>query len=363
MWKVQWKNPWTGKKRVYLFQKEQEAHDFLTTQQTIREQEKTLLKKRRKSPLKDRTTITVKELLDKYFNLSQSSQLTIKQSKYHVSHIISAFGIRQAQLLSAVDILSFSEAQRLRGVAQSTVNRRVSILRAALNWAVDNGLLPRNPIRDLRLPPAKTLRIAPPTPQESNALLAVAPPHIQRIIILGLSLGARIGQSELYGLTWNDVDFDNAMVRMPNAQKNKKFNDGRDVPIRKTLLPLMRKWYDYDKARNYSYVVSWRGKPVRNIVNAWHNSLKKAGIARRIRPYDLRHAFATYSLAGGADIGSVATIMGHSDPSMILKIYQHVQDTQKRQAVEKLPDILQLDKRIAENTGIAVTQAPRTRPG
>jgi hypothetical protein len=34
--------------------------------------------------------------------------------------------------------------------------------------------------------------------------------------------------------------------------------------------------------------------------------------------------------------------MGHSDPSMILKVYQHVQDVQKRAAVEALPDILHL---------------------
>ena len=47
-------------------------------------------------------------------------------------------------------------------------------------------------------------------------------------------------------------------------------------------------------------------------------------------------------LAGSADIGSVASLMGHLDASMILNTYQHVQDTQKRAAVEAAPDILGL---------------------
>ena len=65
--------------------------------------------------------------------------------------------------------------------------------------------------------------------------------------------------------------------------------------------------------------------------------LRRAGITRRIRPYDLRHAFATEALAGGADIGTVATIMGHADKTMILSTYQHVREEQKRQVVAALP--------------------------
>lgn len=64
-----------------------------------------------------------------------------------------------------------------------------------------------------------------------------------------------------------------------------------------------------------------------------------AGIARRIRPYDLRHAFATELIAGGVDVGTVAKLMGHSTPTMLLTHYQHVMDRQKRTAVESLPDI------------------------
>lgn len=103
--------------------------------------------------------------------------------------------------------------------------------------------------------------------------------------------------------------------------------------------------YPRDAAAGIRHVISWGGRPVRSICRAWHTALTRAGIGRRIRPYDLRHAFATYALAGSADIGSVARLMGHTDASMILKTYQHVQDAQKRAAVEAAPDILDLAKR------------------
>lgn len=339
-WVVTWKNPWTGKKHVRGFDNEASAVAFDTAQADMAAKEKTLLRKthERKGGY---ALSTVKEILETYFRLSRSNTLTIKQDRYHAAHILAAFGHRQAKGLGRQDILHFSEAQHVRGIAQSTVNRRVSILRAALNWSVRNGILPENPLHDLRLPQARARRIAPPTPQEAQAILWAAAPHVQRVVILGLCAGPRIGPSELFRLEWRDVDLSLAMIRMPNAQKN-RLEDGRDIPIRAALLPLLHVWHDRDTAAGIRHVISWGGRPIRSICRAWHTALTRAGIGRRIRPYDLRHAFATYALAGSADIGSVARLMGHTDASMILKTYQHVQDAQKRAAIEAAPDILNL---------------------
>lgn len=253
-----------------------------------------------------------------------------------------------ASLLAVADILNFAEVQHMRGVAQSTVNRRVSILRAALNWGVRNALLVTNPLSELRMPKTASRRNAPPTPQEANAIMSHAAPHVQRVIILGLCTGARIGPSELFRLTWWNVDLDNAMIRLPSADKNHR-EDNRDIPIRRALLPILRAWMTRDLQQAIQHVVHWCGEPVRCISKSWHSALKRAGICRCIRPYDLRHAYATYSLAGGADIKTVAEIMGHTDASMILKTYQHVQDTQKRAAVEALPDFLNLSKKSGKH--------------
>lgn len=339
-WVVTWRNPWTGKKHTKAFCSEDEAAVFATAQAELAAREKTLLRKARQKKQKD-GRIRVSELLDAYFRNTQTNPLTKRQSQYHASHILTAFGKRVSAHLERQDILNFAQAQQERGIALTTIYRRVSILRAALNWAVRNGLLKENPLRDLRLARAKSRRIAPPTPQEARALLEAAAPHVQRVIILGLCAGPRIGPSELFRLEWKDVDFSTGMLRMPSAQKNER-EDGRDIPIRSGLVQIMRTWRHHDQALGIAHVISWGGRPLRSICRAWHTALLRAGIERRIRPYDLRHAFATYALAGSADIGSVASLMGHTDASMILKTYQHVQDSQKRAAVEAAPDILGL---------------------
>jgi integrase len=350
-WVLIWRNPWTGKKRSLSFATSEEAESFVAIQARLAAREKLLLKKS-KNARKTSKKITIAELLEKYFAVAHSNQVTIKQSGYHAAHILSALGNRQVYRLVPEDIINFASALKLRGLAQSTINRRVSILRAALNWGKKCGLIASSPLRDLRMPQAKSRRTSPPTPQESMAMLAAAAPHVQRVIVLGLYSGARIGPSELFRLKWQDVDLENAMIRMPNANKNRKPDDGRNVPIRKTLLPLISEWLKHDSSRGIEHIINWQGRSVRCIGHAWHTARAKAGVCRRIRPYDLRHAFATYSLAGKADIGSVAGIMGHADPSMILKVYQHVQEAQKRAAVEALPDMLQLGRYKEKTPGL-----------
>ena len=340
-WVVTWKSA-TGGKLTRSFFTREEAEIFDRIQAEIAAQEKAALRRRGAGRVTRRNRISVDTLLDSYFALAHSNPTTIKQSGYHAAHIRAAFGKRLAGQLRKQDILNFSEAQKLRGVAQITINRRVSILRAALNWGVRNELLPANPLADLRMPRARARRTAPPSPLEINAILAAAAPHVQRVIVLGMYTGARIGPSELFRLEWKDVDLEQAMIRMPSAHKNDR-QDARDVPIRQALLPLLRQWRQQDAALGIATVISWRGRPVRSITRAWHTALEKAGIQRRIRPYDLRHAYATYALAGGADIKTIADLMGHDDASMILKTYQHVLDTQRREAQEAMPDILRLE--------------------
>ena len=125
---------------------------------------------------------------------------------------------------------------------------------------------------------------------------------------------------------------------MPNANKGGKLQK-RDIPIRKDLLPILARWQYQDA--DCSYIINWAGKPVRKIATAWKTALQKSGI-RTIRPYDLRHTYATYSIRSGADIKTSAEIMGHENARMILKVYEHVDWAQKVRAIENMPDFFAL---------------------
>ena len=110
-------------------------------------------------------------------------------------------------------------------------------------------------------------------------------------------------------------------------------------PLRQDVLRLLRRWEAEDAGNGCPWVIHYRGRPVRSISRAWHNTLRRAGIERRIRPYDLRHAFASRALDNAADLKCVAEVMGHANEKMIVRFYRHTSARQRRKAVNAAPSL------------------------
>jgi site-specific recombinase XerD len=80
------------------------------------------------------------------------------------------------------------------------------------------------------------------------------------------------------------------------------------------LLGLLEPWFEEDlKAgkKTGDPVVTFKGKSVVSLKIAWSAAKKRARITRRMRMYDLRHAFATKMLDNGADLKHVSILLGH----------------------------------------------------
>ena len=335
-WKLALRDPLTSAIHIRFFTSEAEARRAGEDEAALLAREKVLLRRVR-APRKSRAGLTVEELIAAYLDSNHLRPITIKTSRSHLSPLLRLYRQRVVHTLGAEEMRVFCDIQKLRGVGRTTIALRVSRFIAAVKWGVDTGRLRTMPPIQIRLPRGHSRRIAPPTVNELTRLQETpATPHLQRVILLGLYTGARIGPSELFRLRWSDVDLEEGVIHMPNAAKGAR-DEARDVPIRPDLVPLLREWRCQDEAVNCPWVIHWRGRQVRSVAAAWKTAKKKAGITRRLRPYDLRHAFATYALAGGADIGAVAAVLGHKNPIMILRIYQHVQTQQLREAVLRVP--------------------------
>lgn len=328
-WIVTWKSHGTSLR--HECDSEQAALTFSQIQETIFHKELLL-----RTPKRQRKSISVRELFDLHFLRCTKSRLTIKQDMYHAKPLLDFFARKMSSSINRADIATFCSEQKRDGKAQSTIHRRVSLLRSVIRWGIQEGLL-SSQLEQWNVPKGKRRRNPPPTASELSALLRVASPHIQRVILLGIYTGARIGPSELFSLTWDDVDLAHGVISMPSANKGGRLAK-RDIPIRKELLPLLAQWQRQDG--DCPYVISWAGKPVRKIGSAWKTALRKAGI-RPFRPYDLRHAYATYSIRSGVDLKTSAEIMGHESARMILDVYEHVDWTQKVKAIEAMPNFLE----------------------
>jgi integrase len=66
--------------------------------------------------------------------------------------------------------------------------------------------------------------------------------------------------------------------------------------------------------------------------------LKSADVPK-IRPYDLRHTFATHMLALGVNPKVVSELLGHASIVQTLDTYTHVLPPMQREAVTKLEDL------------------------
>ena len=291
--------------------------------------------------------MTLYHLSELYLSRKDLAESTRKEDYYHFARISPALGSIPVSEIERDDLKKFEASQREIGVKQSTIQRRISIVRAMLNWAVDVGLINENPVQGYRCKRGETLKIPPPSPAEIRMMLDAAKPHLKRAILLGYYLGVRVGQSELLSLQWSDYDPERNRIRVWSAKKNKD-RPWRDVDISPALLPLLQNWYDEDFSKGYTHLITYKGSPVLSIKRAWKGMMdaladpeQEGGpkITRRIRPYDLRHAFATEAIAAGADIKAVSDVMGHSSTAMIHKHYQHVVDEQKKKVVQSIPDV------------------------
>ena len=108
----------------------------------------------------------------------------------------------------------------------------------------------------------------------------------------------------------------------------------RVVPLHPDLIGYMQAWKEEDKDCRTDHIIHWCGKPIRtSIKKAWKATLQKAGARLDIRPYALRHKAVSDMLSAGADVKTVAEIVGHADPSMTMRVYQQTNTAMKNRAI------------------------------
>ncbi|MCB2147613.1 MAG: tyrosine-type recombinase/integrase [Deltaproteobacteria bacterium] len=243
----------------------------------------------------------------------------------------------QAMNITAARLDKYVNKRLKTGVKRTTVHRELSDIRAILNWSVKRGYITRNPAAGFEMPERDDDIISPPTIEELNAIMANALPHLTRALALSYYTGLRPG-GELYRISWNDLDCSNASLLVISAKKRGK--PSRRVPIHQEFFGSLKRWYHEDidaGLPDEMAIVNFNGQPVRSLKKAFNSAKAAAGITRRLRPYDLRHAFASSILAEGGDLKSTSEMLGHSRTGTTLRIYQHTNPTMHRAAVQHLP--------------------------
>jgi integrase len=185
--------------------------------------------------------------------------------------------------------------------------------------------------------------------------------------MLAALTGMRRG--ELCALRWSDVDVDTgtinvtrSVVVVPNgvAEKTTKTGRGRIValdPVGVALLSrhrtLTERWVREAGTQQSSDAFVFSPfvegiTPFRpdNVTSFFIRVRNEVG-APTVRLHDLRHFTATQLIGAGVDVRTVAGRLGHSDPSVTLRVYSHALEERDRAAAAIMGGILAPSERPA----------------
>lgn len=333
-YQVYWRNPITGQRECQAVPTLKEARKLDSLIKHKKEHEREAFTQA-EPPRPD--GLTVEDAVYAYLKAKQFTPLNLSLTISHARPCLAEIGMVPVADLTLAHMRKLVSVLKASGLKQNGINRKVSVIKAALTWAESEELAGPNPIARFSCPRGEDEKIVPPSPAEARRILAAAPPHVHRAVLLAFYLGVRVGVSELFSITWENVDLERGVVHVRSARKNKAVV-WRELGISAAIAPFLASWGAQDGFQGP--LVHYEGHAIGHMRRAWASTLKAAGITRYLSPYSLRHAFATYALSAGADVGAVAKVMGHSSTAMIHRNYQHVLDSQRRQVMESLPDLL-----------------------
>jgi len=234
--------------------------------------------------------------------------------------------------LTARDVRDFViEAQRRFG--RRTLHNHVSGLRAFYRYWMRDGKLERNPFLGVPLP--KLTKPLPKFLTETQMTTLLAGPEKLRAqgaisdftalrdrLALEILYGGGLRVSELVGLNYGAVDFDQGSVRVLGKGRKERI-----CPLGRTAMAVLVRFRDEGKRATgltAPILVSEQGRRltptvVQQMVKKY---LALADLPMDITPHKLRHSYATHLLNAGADLRTVQELLGHASLTTT-QIYTH----------------------------------------
>lgn len=262
-------------------------------------------------------------------------------------HLLPALGHKRLQQISTDDIAQLIANLRAKGLSAKTINGALVPLGRILKHALRRGHITNNPLDRLEQherPRNHRREQRVLNHHEISRLLAASLPRYRTFLGTAIYTGMRL--SELLGLTWADIDFDQQLIhvryQLSRARQDKPARRvplktraaTRDIPLPPQLAALLRR---HKLASRYSadadYVfctatgtpLSSRNVERRGLGHAADNADLNTEDHPRLRVHDLRHTYASHLIIDlKLDIPQVSRILGHTRPSITLDTYTHL---------------------------------------
>lgn len=234
-------------------------------------------------------------------------------------------------------IEAFTEYLQSRSVGEGakSIYQR---FKKVIKYAIEHDVMMKNPCTGIVIKvDEEILRKDILSPDEIQQLIAThyehENPNIRRAFIFCLYCGLRF--CDVKDLTFANVDYSNKLLKFEqNKTKGHSANSGVIIPLNDGLLHLIGKPQQAENNNSLIFPLPSYEMCLRAL-KRW---VKRAGINKHISWHCARHSFAVNILNNGANIKTVASLLGHSGLKHTEK-YTRAIDSLKQDAINSLPEL------------------------
>lgn len=245
------------------------------------------------------------------------------------------------------------------GLSETSIEHTHRLLHKILSDAVRSGLLHRNPADGVIKPRRRQREMRVWTAEQVRAFLDSTADHrLGPLFTLAAMTGMRRG--ELLGLEWDDVDLlertvvvrrSRVAVAYDVSTGTPKSGEGRLIDLDERTASALRAWRKIQKEERLVAGPEWAesswvftdefGRPMHPhaVFGYFERAVRDSGLPA-LNFHGLRHSHATVLLQAAVPVRVVAERLGHSDPAMTLRVYQHVVPGMQRQAATRAAEIV-----------------------
>jgi integrase len=308
---------------------------------------------------------TVSWLVRRY--VAGRTDITVKsqeQYEWAIPHIESGLGAIQLSMLDRDDVATWIDGLARGGqLSRRGIQICRNVLRAALNEAVDEGLIARSPAARVGLPrevakPGRQREVLTWSADEVDRFLAAAVDHRWAI---GFRLGVLYGlrRSEVLALRWDDLETDARTLRIDESlvavrtgvswSNATNERSRRVIPLDDDTIKAFARRRAEQAAERLKAGEDWDDEDLiittrlgrlvlpRSYDRALERVVQAAGLPR-LTSHGLRHTAATHMVQDAADVGelrAIADLLGHS-PEMLMNTYAHALPQSQAAVVERI---------------------------
>jgi integrase len=305
-------------------------------------------------PLEDRKaearTMTLAALCELYLaeGVGHKKPTTLKSDRGRIkNHIVPLLGKLRIDRITRTDVermvrdvtagrtaTPVSQEQHQGKVVRGgcgTAAQALAVVGAMMSFAVARGLRNDNPVRGVKKPPTRRMerflseaeiaRLGEALEAEAEATNDPYPAAAIRLLLL---TGCR--RSEILGLQWGWIDFERAMIFLPDSKTGRK-----PVYLNAPALEVLEK---LPRQLGNPHVVCGRrdGSAYVGLGKVWGRVCRAAELSD-VRLHDLRHSFASIGAAGNNSLLILGKLLGHRHAATTER-YSHLSADPMRRAVE-----------------------------